>query len=127
MHCSPDATKWDPRLEKAAWLIADAPDTLKTTILMVMREKGFSDDEAKDYTLQQRVHCQAKELQNKSATSSFTSWNHSALASSIPTSINADPSQVSKLSDLDVTPPPSTSQANCKTSLQAQHHHANQL
>ncbi len=61
--------KRDPRLEKAAQLFADAPDTLKMTIPMVIRATGFSDEEAKDRTLQQRVHRKAKELQNKSATS----------------------------------------------------------
>ena len=54
--------------------------------------------------------------------------NCSALASSIPTSINADQTQVSKLSDLDVTPPPPPKVKQIrKPSIQAQRHRANQL
>lgn len=54
--------KRGPWLEKAARLFADAPNSLKMTIPMVMMVKGFSDGEAKDNTLQQRVRLQAKEL-----------------------------------------------------------------
>ena len=79
----------------------------------------------KDSMLQQRVCCQSR-LQNKSTTPLFSSLNCSATDSS--TSIHADPSQVSKLSDLDVTPspPPKVKQIR-KTSIQAQRHRANQL
>jgi len=54
--------KRDRRVERAAKLVAFAPNSLKVNVPKAMRAEGFSDQEASDRSLQQKVRRRAKEL-----------------------------------------------------------------